>query len=189
MKEVNTMNDGILKTIKLKSGKELLLRKPMEEDASAMIEYLNIVGGESDNLLFGENEFRLTVEQEKEHIKNMNEDDNALMLLGVIDNQVVSISQVNAPNRKRIAHNSELAISVKKEYWSIGVGTAVMEELIDFAKNHDTIKTISLGVKASNKKAQHLYEKLGFEKVGVHRDFFNIDGNYDDEILMDLYID
>ncbi len=114
------MKDGILKKIKLKSGKELLLRKPMEEDASAMIEYLNIVGGESDNLLFGENEFRFTVEQEKEHIKNINEDNNALMLLGVIDNQVVSISQVSAPNRKRIAHNSELAISVKKNTGALG---------------------------------------------------------------------
>ena len=182
------MEDDIFKIIKLKSGMELLLRRPKEEDAEAMIEYLNIVGGESDNLLFGKNEFRLTMEQEREHIKSVNINDNALMLLGIIDNQIISVSQVSAPNRKRIAHNSELAISVKKEYWSMGIGTAVMEVLIDFAKNHETIKTISLGVKASNKKAQHLYEKLGFEKVGVHRNFFNIDGNYDDEILMDLYI-
>lgn len=183
------MKEDILKIIKLKSGKELLLRRPKEEDAEAMIEYLNIVGGESDNLLFGKNEFRLTLEQEREHIRNINENNNALMILGIIDNQIVSVSQVSAPNRKRIAHNSELAISVKKEYWDMGIGTAVMEALIDFARNHNTIKTISLGVKASNKKAQHLYEKLGFEKVGVHRNFFNIDGNYDDEILMDLYID
>jgi RimJ/RimL family protein N-acetyltransferase len=183
------MKNDMLKIIKLKDGKELLLRKPTEEDAESMIEYLNIVGGESDNLLFGRNEFRLTVEQEREYIKNINDDDNALMLLGIIDNQIISVSQVSAPNRKRIVHNSELAISVKKEYWSMGIGTTVMEVLIDFAKNHETIKTISLGVKASNKKAQHIYEKLGFEKVGVHRNFFNIDGNYDDEILMDLYID
>lgn len=183
------MKNDMLKIIKLKDGKELLLRKPTEEDAESMIEYLNIVGGESDNLLFGRNEFRLTVEQEREYIKNINDNNNALMLLGIIDSQIISVSQVSAPNRKRIVHNSELAISVKKEYWSMGIGTTVMEVLIDFAKNHETIKTISLGVKASNKKAQHIYEKLGFEKVGVHRNFFNIDGNYDDEILMDLYID
>lgn len=183
------MKDGILKTIKLKDGMELLLRQPKVEDAEAMIEYLNIVGGESDNLLFGKNEFRLTVEQEREYLKNINDNDNALMLLGIIDNKIISVSQVSASNRKRIAHNSELAISVKKEYWGMGIGTAVMEELIDFARSSNTIKNISLGVKASNKKAQHLYEKLGFEKVGVHRNFFNIDGNYDDEILMDLYLD
>jgi len=183
------MEYDILKIIKLKSGKELLLRRPKEEDAEAMIEYLNIVGGESDNLLFGKNEFRLTVEQEREYINNVNINDNALMLLGIIDDQIVSVSQVSSSNRKRIAHNSELAISVKKEYWGMGIGTTVMEELIDFAKSNNTIKTISLGVKASNKKAQHLYEKLGFKEVGVHKNFFNIDGDYYDEILMDLYID
>lgn len=183
------MKDGILKIIKLKSGKELLLRRPKEEDAEAMIEYLNIVGGESDNLLFGNNEFRLTADQEKEYIKSINDNENSLMLLGIIDNKIISVSQVSASNRKRIAHNSELAISVKKEYWGMGIGTTIMESLIDFARSSNTIKTISLGVKGSNKKAQHLYEKLGFEKVGVHKNFFNIDGNYDDEILMDLYLD
>lgn len=183
------MKDRILKIIKLKSGKELLLRRPKEEDAEAMIEYLNIVGGESDNLLFGNNEFRLTADQEKEYIKSINDNENSLMLLGIIDNKIISVSQVSASNRKRIAHNSELAISVKKEYWGMGIGTTIMESLIDFARSSNTIKTISLGVKGSNKKAQHLYEKLGFEKVGVHKNFFNIDGNYDDEILMDLYLD
>lgn len=183
------MKDGILKIIKLKSGKELLLRRPKEEDAEAMIEYLNIVGGESDNLLFGKNEFRLTADQEKEYIKSINDNENSLMLLGIINNKIISVSQVSASNRKRIAHNSELAISVKKEYWGMGIGTTIMESLIDFARSSNTIKTISLGVKGSNKKAQHLYEKLGFEKVGVHKNFFNIDGNYDDEILMDLYLD
>lgn len=33
-----------------------------------------------------------------------------------------------------------------------------------------------------------MYEKSGFEKIGKHKDFFNINGDYDDEILMDLYI-
>lgn len=178
----------VLKVVKLKNGKELLLRRPTEDDAEAMIKYLNIVGGESDNLLFGKNEFRLSVEQEREYIKNISSDNNTLMLLGIIDNNIISVSQVSASSRKRIAHNSELSISVKKEFWGMGVGSAAMEALIDFANNHEIIKTISLGVKGSNKKAKHLYEKFGFQEVGIHRNFFNIDGNYDDEILMDLYL-
>lgn len=90
---------------------------------------------------------------------------------------------------KRIAHNSEVAISVKKEYWGIGVGSAVMEELIRFAKDHELIKNISLGVKASNERAIKLYERFGFVKVGSHKDYFNINGEHDDEYIMDLYLD
>jgi RimJ/RimL family protein N-acetyltransferase len=177
-----------LKEVQLKNGDDLILRKPMIDDAEKMVEYLNIVGGESDNLLFGKGEFRLTVEQEMEYIKNISKDANTLMILGIIDNNIVSVAQISSNNRKRIAHNSEISISVKKEYWRNGIGSIVMEELIRFGKKHNTIKNISLGVKSSNVNAIKMYEKFGFIKVGVHKNFFNIDGNFHDEILMDLYL-
>jgi RimJ/RimL family protein N-acetyltransferase len=180
------LSNYILKKIQLKNGEHLILRKPTVDDAKGMIEYLNIVGGESDNLLFGKDEFRLTVEQEREHIKSIS--GNTLMILGTINNNIVSISQISSPNRKRIAHNSEMSISVKKEYWGNGIGSAVMSEIIRFAKESITTKNISLGVKASNNNAIMMYEKFGFVKVGVHKEYFNISGNFYDEILMDLYI-
>ena len=180
--------DNIINKVELKNGKQLILRRAIAEDAKNIIEYLDIVGGESDNLLFGAGEFRLTVEEEREYIENVNKDDNSLMLLGMIDNKIVSVAQINTPNRKRIRHNSEIAISVKKEYWGNRIGSAVMEQLIKFAKDNAFIKNISLGVRASNYNAISLYEKYGFEKIGIHKNFFYIDGNYYDEILMDLYI-
>ena len=61
----------VLKEVKLKNGQVLILRKPTVDYAEKMVNYLNIVGGESDNLLFGKNEFHLSVEQEKEYIKNL----------------------------------------------------------------------------------------------------------------------
>lgn len=180
--------DNILNEIQLKNGKKLILRKPIIEDAVKMIEYLNIVGGESDNLLFGKDEFHLTIEQEKEHIKNISNDADILMVLGIIEDNIVSVAQIGSSKRKRIAHNSEVAISVKKNYWKNGIGRAVMQELIKFAKDNTKIRNINLGVKANNKNAIMLYEKLGFIKVGIHKDYFNINGNFDDEILMDLYL-
>ncbi|NFF41192.1 GNAT family N-acetyltransferase [Clostridium argentinense] len=177
-----------LKEIQLKSGEKLILRRPMIEDAKRIIEYVNIVGGESNNLLFGKDEFHLTVEEEKEHIKRMNNDSNSLMILGIIDDNIVSLAQITSSNRKRIAHNSEVSISVKKDYWRNGIGSAVMEEIIRFAREGSVIKNISLGVRASNINAIKMYEELGFVKVGLHKNYFNINDNFDDEILMDLYI-
>jgi RimJ/RimL family protein N-acetyltransferase len=179
---------SILREVKLINGQVLLLRKPAVSDAEAMIEYLNTVGGESDNLLFGKNDFHLTVEQEIEHIERVSTDPNTLMVLGLIDNSIVSVAMLSSFGRRRIAHNSNLSVSVKKEHWAKGIGTAVMEELIRFAREHSVIKNISLGVKASNSNALKLYEKLGFVKVGLHKNYFNINGTYDDEILMDLYL-
>lgn len=183
------MGIHILREVILKNGEQLILRRPTEDDAQAMIEYLNQVGGESDNLLFGKDEFPLSVEQEIEFIKRVNNDKDTLMLIGLINDTIASISQIGCHKRKRILHNSEVAISVKKQYWRVGVGSAVMEELIRFANNHSMIKNIGLGVKASNENAIKLYEKYGFVKVGYHKDYFKINDEYDDLILMDLYLD
>ncbi|MBU5676325.1 GNAT family N-acetyltransferase [Alkaliphilus sp. MSJ-5] len=182
------LSSYILNEKQLKNGNQLILRKPMIEDAEKIIEYLNIVGGESDNLLFGKDEFHLTIEQEKEYIINLNNNPNVLMVLGIVEDNIVSIAQISSSNRKRIAHNSEIAISVRKDYWGNGIGSAMMQELIRFAKEYGTIRNISLGVRASNKNAIILYEKFGFQKIGLHKNYFNVNGSFDDEILMDLYI-
>lgn len=176
------------KNIKFKNGMDLLIRNAEESDAEQMITYLNIIGGESDNLLFGRNGFRLNLEQEREYLKNVKEDPNSLMLLAFLDGKIVSVAHISGSPRARIAHNAEVSISVKKEYWHMGIGRAQMEELIAFAKSKGTIRNVTLGVRAENVHAIELYEKCGFTKVGMHKNFFNVDGKFYDEILMDLFL-
>ena len=48
----------------MKQGGRLLLREAQGTDAGAVLAYLNRVGGESDNLLFGKDGFPLPVERE-----------------------------------------------------------------------------------------------------------------------------
>ena len=175
----------IINEIEMRDGRLLVIRKPDAEDAAEIIAYLNTVGGESDNLLFGKDEFHLSVEQEIEYIDGMNRNPDAYLILAVINETIVSVAQICSSNRPRIAHNSEVAISVKKEYWGEGIGTAVLGELIAYAKARGSIRTVSLGVRAGNANAIKLYEKFEFEKVGVHKDYFYVNGRYYDEILMD----
>ncbi len=80
--------DNIIDKVELKNGTQLILRKATVDDANDIVEYLNTVGGESNNLLFGEDEFKLTIDQERAYIENINKDKNSLMLLGVIDNRI-----------------------------------------------------------------------------------------------------
>lgn len=172
----------------MKNGQILTLRPAKATDAAKMITYLNQVGGESDNLLFGADGFHFTVEQEENFVNQAAEDKETLMLLGLIEEEIVSIAHIGGAKRKRIAHNSDLGISVKKSHWGLGIGKAVMEELIQFGRTSDVIQIISLGVKKSNTNAIALYTKLGFEEIGRHKRFFNVNGEYDDEILMDLHL-
>ncbi|MGL4450295.1 MAG: GNAT family N-acetyltransferase [Sarcina sp.] len=176
------------KKIILKNNKELVLRNAISEDAEKILEYLNIIGGESDNLLFGKNEFNLSIEEEKSIINNLNNSKFAIILLGLIDNNIASVLVINASPKDRISHNALLALSVKKEYWRIGVASASLESIIEIAKAHN-IKAINLGVKADNIPAFNLYKKFGFQQIGLHKNHLKINNIYYDEILMDLHLD
>ena len=173
----------------LENGQKLVIREPALEDAEKMIAYLNKVGGESDNLLFGEGDFHLTIEQEREYVQKSLENPNEHFILAFIGGELVGMAHLTGLGRKRNAHNAELGISVRKAHWGMGIGKAMMKELIRFAKEHKAIRNIHLGVKASNVNAMRMYEKFGFEKVGAHKNYFNVNGTFDDEILMDLYLD
>lgn len=185
---MNNLSSNILKKVLLKNRQVLIVRPPKIDDAEAIIKYLNMVGGESDNLLFGKDDLSITIEQEKLLINNINNDPNCFMILGIIGNTIVSISQISSPFRKRICHNSEIAISVRRDFWNMGIGSIMLRVLIDYAKTKGTIRNITLKVKASNTRAMYLYKKLGFKVVGIHKNYFNINEIYDDAILMEQYI-
>lgn len=93
-----------------------------------------------------------------------------------------------SPVRERIAHQTDFAISVKKKYWGIGVGTELMKIMIDFARANGKTEVIHLGVKEDNVAAIELYKKMGFEEIGRYRNYFKIGDKYWDELLMNLYL-
>ena len=141
------------------------IQRARPEDAPALIEYLNTVGGETDNLTFGEGEFPATVEEEAAFLRREAENPKSLML----------------------AHRGSLGISVLREAWGRGVGSALMEEVIAHARAQG-VEIIELEVRSDNPRAIRLYEKFGFVRIGHYPGFFKIGGEYFDCELMNLYL-
>lgn len=162
--------------------------KASVEDAEAMIKYLNKIGGESSNLLFGENEFHLTVDEEKEFLNKINSTDHSSMMLATVDEEIVGIGSILSQQRKRLSHIAEISISVSKEYWNKGIGTQLMKELISFATHATNIEIITLDVNTENQYAIRMYEKLGFVRVGLFEKNIKIDDEYFDTQKMNLYL-
>lgn len=179
---------GGLRLMKLKNGQELIISKAQVTDAGKIIEYLNIVGGESDNLLFGKNEFHMTVEDEERFIENLSGSRVSALFIGKINGEIACVGSMMSPGRKRIAHGADLAISVKKQYWGVGVGSLLMSAIIDFAKENKQTEILHLGVRADNEAAIGLYKKMGFREIGRYKNFFKFDYGYRDEVLMNLYL-
>ncbi|MGY5267663.1 GNAT family N-acetyltransferase [Paraclostridium bifermentans] len=178
-----------MKEIKLKNGKTAILRSPIKEDAQAMIDYLNIIGGESDFITFGKNEFSMNVEAEQNYIERINSMDNSKNVLIIIEDEIVGIASITSVQKERMKHNGTLGISIRKKYWGIGLGSEIMAYLIDWAKSNKITKKINLLVREDNIKGVKLYEKFGFEKEGLLKKDICVNGVYYNTIAMGLYID
>lgn len=178
-----------MKEIKLKNGKTAILRSPIKEDAQAMIDYLNIIGGESDFITFGKNEFSMSVEAEQDYIERINSMDNSKNVLIIIEDEIVGIASITSVQKERMKHNGTLGISIRKKYWGIGLGSEIMTYLIDWSKSNKITKKINLLVREDNIRGIKLYEKFGFEKEGLLKKDICVNGVYYNTIAMGLYID
>ncbi len=89
---------------------------------------------------------------------------------------------VSAPMRMR--HSASIGIMVHKDYQNMGVGSALMESLIDIADNWLMLVRLELTVFEDNERAIHLYEKLGFEKEGLRLLSSIRNGKYENDYLM-----
>ncbi|MFW9923930.1 MAG: GNAT family N-acetyltransferase [Candidatus Thorarchaeota archaeon] len=85
------------------------------------------------------------------------------------------------------ARSANLGVFIyKKENWNKGFGTDAMKVLLKIGFNHLNFHRIELGVYPSNERAIHVYKKIGFQEVGRKRENRYMNGNYHDEILMDI---
>lgn len=90
--------------------------------------------------------------------------------------------QVEANPRKR--HSGGIGIMVHKDFQGLGVGTMLMEALLDIADNWLKLVRVELTVFVDNAGAIHLYEKMGFEREGVKQKGSIRSGAYVDELMM-----
>jgi RimJ/RimL family protein N-acetyltransferase len=177
-----------MEKLTLKNGKSVILRTPNKDDAQNMINYLNKIGGETDFLTFGKNRFKVSLEAEQEWIESSNSMENSLIIITTINDEIISIASIASNKKERTRHNGTLGISILKEYWGVGLGSKLMEYIIDWAKSNGITKRIELLVREDNHVAIKLYKKFGFEQEGLHKNDIYIDGTYYNTIIMALYI-
>ena len=60
----------VSKKIRLKNGQILIIREAEKKGASIILEYINKVGGETDYLTFGPDEFNFSLADEEKFIEN-----------------------------------------------------------------------------------------------------------------------
>ena len=170
-------------SIKDKLGRTVILRNARPEDSAALIEYLRTTSAETPYLIREPEEITITEEQENKFIQAKIDAERELMLVAFIDGKHIGNCSLmsNAPY-KRYNHRCDVAIALYKEFCGCGIGKAMLQTVLDVAKNIG-YEQAELEVMAENKYAIAMYEKLGFEKFGTFPDNMK----YADGAYMDAY--
>lgn len=155
---------------------KIVIDKACPDDAAEILDYLKKIGQESDNLTFGAEGLPFTVEQETEYLKNLESSRNSVIFVARDGNTVVGDASLSCSERERLKHHGELGISVLKEYWGNGIGSKLMQKIIDFARNDANAEILFLNVRSDNHRAISLYKKFGFKKVGILPGYLKING-------------
>ncbi len=161
------------KTIVLKNGKSCLVRNAEEFDGKSVLESFNLTHSQTEYLLSYPDENYFTEAQESLFLKKKAESENEIELVAVIDNVVVGTAGVEAIGSKyKIMHRAEFGISVLKEFWGLGIGTALLEACIECARLAGYTQ-LELNVVSDNEPAIAMYKKAGFIEFGRNPKGFN----------------
>ena len=173
------------KQITLRGGRFALLRSAEPEDAAALLEHMRQTSAETEFLSRYPEEVQLTEEEEAAFIRFYLEDPENFMLTAWINGQLAATASLNRlRDLSKYRHRGEFGISVRKKYCNLGLGS-VMTRICLYIAEHTSLEQVELSVSSGNNAAIHVYEKLGFHRVGAIPNAYRLkDGTYYDEIFM-----
>ncbi len=105
-------------------------------------------------------------------------------LVALLDGVVVGTASLICEAKVRRRHVATLGMAVADSFAGRGVGTALLNELLELADNWLNLLRVELTVFCDNKSAVHLYRKFGFEIEGTLRAYAFRDGDYIDSYSM-----
>ena len=172
-------------TLILHDGRRCTIRSVEPDDAPLMLQYMKIMLGETPFLLRTPEEFNYTPDEEARILGGRRDDPRTLMLLAEMDGQIIACADVCSHGAKsRVMHRAELGISVRKDFWRQGIGSALMEHLLAFSARNG-FEQVELTVESKNRRAIGLYMKYGFMVYGTRPHGMKYpDGSYDNDYLM-----
>jgi L-phenylalanine/L-methionine N-acetyltransferase len=117
----------------------------------------------------------------RRRIENYGPDDH--VMVAEVAGDVVGMAGLHVHGSKQ-RHVADLGIMVSDDHQGRGVGRALMTALLDLADSQLGLVRVELEVASENLAAIRLYESLGFEREGLKRHAFMVDGHLADLLIM-----
>ena len=154
------------RTIRLKDGRECVIRNGTAPDAQAVLDNFVLTHGQSDFLTSYPDECSFTLEQEEKYLQGKSQSPFEVELLAEVEGRVVATAGIDRVGRyDKVRHRASFGISVDQLFWGLGIGRALTAACIECAETAGYLQ-IELEAVAANERAIGLYRSLGFVEYG-----------------------
>ncbi|MCA1343658.1 GNAT family N-acetyltransferase [Lactiplantibacillus pentosus] len=144
-------------------AEEVVDVRPAEvTDAAQLLALLAQLGRESNTFTVDDGIEELSETDEAEQIERISGTTTNVIFVAVLGDRLIGVSTVQASTDFSAAQG-EVGVAVLKEFWGMGLGTALAEEILDWARNYSSLERLVLTVQLRNTRAAKLYQHLGFE--------------------------
>ena len=168
--------------IRLKDGRELMVRRFTEGDKDGVAEMMASLSDET--VRWGMPPYT------RERLERgwWSRMENVLALVALDGGRIAGYAGLRKFSHPRRRGNSDYVIYLHQDYHNVGLGTAITKRIIELARE-EGLHRIGLSVVADNEIAIRVYKKVGFAVEGRLRDaYFGDDGRYHDEVHMGLIL-
>lgn len=163
-----------------KKGAHVILRHPHIDDLEDNLSFANKLVAEDTFIMLCE---LVSREQEEKWLRNTIEQiaqGKKIHYVATVNGTFAGNAEVRIGD-KRKKHVGEIGISVAPQFRSEGIGTILMQALIDEAKKKG-LRMLYLHCFENNTGAIHLYEKLGFKRAGTVPGMYAYKNDYFGEV-------
>lgn len=180
------MNSGqIIKTWVTKKGNHATIRVVKQTDFEVLFKYANdLIAEDTFVMLSGK---PLTLEEEQKYFNDVLqkvEVNNKIHFVVEVEGKFAGSCDVRFLE-KRQSHVGEVGISLAPDFREEGIGTVCLECLIKESRSLN-LKLLTLNCFEINARAIHVYEKVGFQKVGVVPEMYFYKNQYVGQVIMFL---
>jgi GNAT superfamily N-acetyltransferase len=165
---------------------DIKIRPVAHDDAEGVLEVLNSVVRERKYSSFAK---ILAVEEERQFIASLGE--RSGLFVAELDGRIIGFQTIEpfaTYNTPSMDHVGIMGTFVHADFRGQGIGRQLAEASLQFAQEKGYEKVV-IYVRASNKAAQEFYQKRGFVPKGTLEKQVKIDGEYDDEIFMEMFLE
>lgn len=177
------------KNVQLKNGQQIALRSPRPDEAEKLLKHLQISHSESYRNLNQTPQYwkGFSAEDEGKILADFETSKSKFMLSAFNGDSIVGGLGFVGSIGDFLKHNARIGMSIQNAFCNTGLGTEMIRYSLDLGKQHG-FHRVELTVRTYNDAGIALYEKTGFQRVGLLKAAAFIDNEYVDEYLYQIIL-